>query len=610
MEVIAQYQPTLVALSIVVSVFASYTTLDLAGRLRAAKGNARWLWLCGASVAMGGGIWAMHFIGMLAFIMPMPVAYDPGLTFASLLLPIFVTGAGLALVGRYKPPWPRLSMAGILMGLGIVTMHYVGMAAMVMDAMVVYDPKLIALSVLIAIGASTAALRIASSVTTTGRQALSAVLLGLAVVGMHYTGMTAASFHMIHESAPPWNHLSSLHPELLAIEVGGVAGGLLMLALASSTLDRRWAEQRAQDAQHRLVQERLQAEAVLRESEERYRLAIEATGLGTWDWNVLTGELLWSDRTRALLGVSPYVVPSYEAFLACIRPEDRDTVDTQVRAALDVTGDGTFTAEFQVSPADGETRWIRGQGRVYFEQTESGRQAVRFLGTVLDVTGRRLGEEDLRASLAEKETLLQEVHHRVKNNMQVVTSLLRIEYGRIKDEQARERLTVINQRIQAMARLHEHLYATGDLARIDFGAYLRELVESLMDLNADRPVRVEVEAEPLACALTTAIPLGLIANELVTNSLKHAFPNGRSGTVRVSLTRSDDAIVFEVGDNGVGWNGLSRTGGLGGQITMMLARQLDAALAVDHESGYRTQLTLPADCFTPLDAAASPKLVA
>src|SRR6202047_3954772 len=157
MVVTGTYNPYLVALSILVASFASYTALDLSGHAGPARGFARRVWLVAAAIAMGGGIWSMHFVAMLAFIMPMPMSYDIGLTTLSLVVAMFVTGGGFYVISRQSGSPLRLVLSGIFMGLGIAAMHYTGMAAMRGHAELSYAPLFVALSLVLAIGASTAA---------------------------------------------------------------------------------------------------------------------------------------------------------------------------------------------------------------------------------------------------------------------------------------------------------------------------------------------------------------------------------------------------------------------------------------------------------------------
>src|SRR5712671_54915 len=194
MLVTGTHDPYLVALSILVASFASYTALDLAARAGAARGLARRLWLLAAAITMGGGIWSMHFVAMLAFIMPVPLSYDVGLTTLSLVVAITVTGGGFYVISRQSASPLRLVLSGIFMGFGIAAMHYTGMAAMRGHAELSYDSLFVALSLIIAIGASTVALWLAFRTTDLGQKLVAAVVMGLAISGMHYTAMRAAIF--------------------------------------------------------------------------------------------------------------------------------------------------------------------------------------------------------------------------------------------------------------------------------------------------------------------------------------------------------------------------------------------------------------------------------
>ena len=193
------YNYWLVALSLVVASFASYAALDLATRLTAARGRPARYWLIGGAFAMGTGIWSMHFIGMLAFSLPMPMGYDTPITLLSMLIAIVVSGFALHTVSRDSMGPSRLLRGGVLMGLGICAMHYTGMAAMDTHPPIRYDPLLFAASVVIAIVASLAALWMAFTLREDLKWMAyaklgSAVIMGLAITGMHYTGMAAANF--------------------------------------------------------------------------------------------------------------------------------------------------------------------------------------------------------------------------------------------------------------------------------------------------------------------------------------------------------------------------------------------------------------------------------
>ncbi|USW93670.1 EAL domain-containing protein [Pseudomonas proteolytica] len=193
------YSPALVLISLLVAILASYTALDLTGRIATAKGRAVYLWMAGGALAMGCGVWSMHFIGMLAFSLPITLGYDIGITALSLLIAMLSSGFALWLVNQPRLPVWQLGFGALIMGAGISTMHYTGMAAMRMTPGIDYDPTLFGASLLIAVGASAAALWIAFNLrrnTPYVRLARggAAVVMGVAIVGMHYTGMAAARF--------------------------------------------------------------------------------------------------------------------------------------------------------------------------------------------------------------------------------------------------------------------------------------------------------------------------------------------------------------------------------------------------------------------------------
>src|ERR1700688_3663396 len=221
MVVTGTYNPYLVALSILVAAFASYTALDLGGRVATTRGVAPRVWLVAAAIAMGGGIWSMHFIAMLALNIPIPMSYDIGLTTLSLVVAIFVTGAGFYFINRQRAPPLSLVFSGIFMGLGIAAMHYIGMAAMREHAAISYDFLFVALSLVIAIGASTAALWLAFRNTDLWQKLAAAVVMGLAISGMHYTAMRAANF-TAHGPVQEAQVNASLDQTSLALAVAGI----------------------------------------------------------------------------------------------------------------------------------------------------------------------------------------------------------------------------------------------------------------------------------------------------------------------------------------------------------------------------------------------------
>ena len=234
----AQYNLFLVALSYVIAVLGSLTALRIARRIPAPGHPGRLSWTALAGFAMGGGaIWSMHFIGMLAFRTKMLVSYDLGLTLASLVLAVAVTALGFWLLSGPKGSWGRLIATGTLVGLGVAGMHYTGMAAMRMRATHVYDTLLVAVSILIAIVAATVALWLAFNLSRAWQMLGAALVMGLAVCGMHYTGMAAVSMVPNPEAAGPG--LTGFTPELLAYVVFLVSLVILVAGLLVTASENR-----------------------------------------------------------------------------------------------------------------------------------------------------------------------------------------------------------------------------------------------------------------------------------------------------------------------------------------------------------------------------------
>ena len=225
-----QYEPLLVALSFLISVLGSYTALQLAIAIPQARGRGAALgWVTGAAVALGGGaIWSMHFIGMNAADMGVPVAYDATLTFTSLLLAILAPGVGLYMVGRGQGSVVKLLLAGIFTGLGVAVMHYTGMAAMIMQATINYDPNLFNLSLVIAVAAATVAFWLAFNLRGNLQRFGSALVMGVAVCGMHYTGMYAVR---LEHTAQANGSGVYLPPSAMAYTIFAITAVLMLLLL-------------------------------------------------------------------------------------------------------------------------------------------------------------------------------------------------------------------------------------------------------------------------------------------------------------------------------------------------------------------------------------------
>jgi two-component system, sensor histidine kinase and response regulator len=261
----ATYNFWLVLLSVGVAILVSYTALSLAARVAASSGELRRIWLLGGSFAMGIGIWSMHFIGMMAFSLPIALRYDIPTTLGSLAIAIVTSASAIHIAGGASLGWKRLAYGSSAMGAGICAVHYSGMSAIRIQPAIQYDPTMVALSMLIAVSASFAALGLAFRLRTGGSWKLNlarlaaALIMGLAISGMHYTGMAASRF----SRAAFCIGGSPIDSQWLGMIVGLIAVALLAIALITSIFDARLQSHRALQAQRlQEINSQLEAQAL------------------------------------------------------------------------------------------------------------------------------------------------------------------------------------------------------------------------------------------------------------------------------------------------------------------------------------------------------------
>jgi len=228
---------------------------------------------------------------------------------------------------------------------------------------------------------------------------------------------------------------------------------------------------------------------------------------------------------------------------------------------------------------------------------ESG-DVVGVFAAARDITECKQAEDEIRKTLKEKEILLKEMHHRVKNNLMIISSLLNLQSGYIKDKASQDIFKESQNRARSMALIHERLYHSTDLKRIDFGDYISSLATELFHTyNADPGfIKLNINVENILLDINTAIPLGLIVNELITNSLKHAFPKGNKGEINVDFHPIDGHYEFTVKDNGIGFPeyiDFQNTDSLGLQLINSLTSQIDGEIELDRNNGTEFKIKFP-----------------
>lgn len=295
--------------------------------------------------------------------------------------------------------------------------------------------------------------------------------------------------------------------------------------------------------------ERKEAEDLFKQQQYFLTKAQALGGIGFWDLDIQTNKLTWTDENYHIFGLPVGKKISYEMFLSCIYPEDRMYVDKEWKAGLK---NKFYDVEHRIVTPDGDVKWVREKADFEFDKNGN---CVRGTGFTQDITALKEADKVLRFALEEKEILLKEVHHRVKNNLIVLEGLLTIQQKELVDEQvAVKALETTKQRIRAMVKVQKLLHQSKSLSDINFGKYIEVLLNELsLAGNAGKEnITIFLDLEPINFDLDIAMPCGLIVNELISNVFKHAFPDSADGRLDISLKKKNGRIELCVRDNGVG----------------------------------------------------------
>jgi PAS domain S-box-containing protein len=333
------------------------------------------------------------------------------------------------------------------------------------------------------------------------------------------------------------------------------------------------------------ITERKKAEHVLSESEKKFRSLVENANDAIY---IIThqGFQYVNPAFEQLSGyTSKEVCKKTFDFWNIIHPDDVKMIKDR-EAARKEGKDVPSRYEFRILAKDGKTKIVEPATVSIGEKGEA-----KVIGILRDVTERRQTEEQIRTSLREKDVLLREIHHRVKNNMQIISSLLRLQSRLIKDRKMVEMFKESQNRIRSMALIHEKLYQTDDLSRINFAEYIRSLTVHLFHTYRVNPniVKMNTEVEEVYLSINKAIPCGLVINELVSNALKHAFPEGKKGEIQIKLySNRTSRTKLVVSDDGIGLPenlNIREPDTLGLQLVNDLVKQIEGTIKLDTVKG-------------------------
>jgi PAS domain S-box-containing protein len=334
------------------------------------------------------------------------------------------------------------------------------------------------------------------------------------------------------------------------------------------------------------IVDRKQAQEALKQSEERFRMLAEKVRVIPWQADAITGNFTYvGPQTIEILGypLSDWYTKNF--WVEHIHPEDREWA---LKYCLDNSClSDNYEFEYRMLAADGRAVWLYDIVNV----VRGGDKPQVLRGFMIDITERKRVEAQIKASLKEKEVLLKEIHHRVKNNLQIISSLLSLQSGYIEDEKTLEILKAGENRIASMALVHEQLYQSKDLAKINSAEYIENLVSTLFssyNINLEF-ICLKLNIDDICIDVDTAIPCGLIINELVSNALKYAFPLGKNGKICVNFQKDDcNRFILTVSDNGIGFPkniDFQHTDSLGLQIVTALTNQLGGSIELVKEIG-------------------------
>lgn len=417
------------------------------------------------------------------------------------------------------------------------------------------------------------------------------------VVGLDYRGaMVVAAYEPVGEvnlgivakidldevRAPFWKAGLFAVGFSLLVAVGGAA---LFLKVSNPLIDEL--EQRSAMLEHMLK--------VLSENEERYRTTFELAGVGIAQVSLDGRFIDVNERLCRIVGYGAEEIKDM-SFQDITHPDDVAT-DLEFARQMIAGEIDHYSIDRRYVRKDSSEFWVNLTTSLVRNQDGDPRH---FISIVEDITARKTAEKTVKKSLAEKEVLLQEIHHRVKNNMQVISSLLSLQAANIDDRGLRTVFRESQSRVRAMALIHEILYDSGDLSGIDLENYMTRLASSLVRMYRSDAglIEIDVDCETIALGIDAMVPCGLAISELVSNALKYAFPEGRPGRIEIQAARTSNGdIELVVRDDGVGISpdlDIRSTGTMGMNLVLgLVEKQLGGTIELDRGRGTRFTIIIP-----------------
>jgi two-component system sensor histidine kinase/response regulator len=550
------FNPGLVALSVVIAIVASGAALDLAGRVTAARGRTRAWWLVGGAFAMGLGIWSMHYVGMLAFSLPVPVLYDVPTVFLSLLAAIFASAVALVAVSRETLGLGRLLLGGAVMGSGIATMHYTGMAAMRMPATLTYNPVVFTLSVAIAIVVALVALVLAFHLradtisAADWRRFASMLVMGAAIPAMHYTGMAAA--HFASSAVLPELRYAVSISSLGTAAIAGSTFAVLSMAIGTSLLDRR-----------------LSAQArALQASEVRLQQVLAASTAVTYVAEIVGDDFRpsWvSENVGRMMGYDHAEALAPTWWVDHLHPADRSRVAAERLALL---AQGNLTTEYRFQHKDGAYYWVHDSARMQRDAT--GRPAEVF-GVWLDITERKQAEEAIRQArdVAEqaaraRSAFVANMSHEIRTPMNAVLGLTELVLDTELTLEQRRQLELVHHSAEGLLTILNDVLDFSKLegAHVDLESIAFDLPKLLHSVVSLLALRAEKKQLELMADLHADVPSVVRGDptrlrQVLVNLIGNAIKFTEAGEIVLSAralerTNGEARVRFAVRDTGIG----------------------------------------------------------